>query len=175
MASEKLTALCARCGIPFQVGRTKRFCGKSCWSPGLAARFWPKVDKRGPDECWPWRASLKSNGRGQIGINQKPVGAHRVAWELTFGPIPEGMDIMHSCDNPPCCNPAHLSPGTHQENMADMAKKNRGTSKLNDDDVLLIRRAGSLKAAVALMGGKACQSTIHYALSGHTWKHLPMV
>lgn len=62
----------------------------------LEERFWAKVDKRGPNECWPWLASLNC-GYGQIGLNHRPIIAHRLAYELLIGPIPEGMDLDHLC------------------------------------------------------------------------------
>ena len=90
-------------------------------------RFWARVKKT--EECWIWTGNI-ARGYGQI--SQKVNGswrirrAHRISFEMASGqPIPEGMEVMHSCDNPSCVNPAHLSLGTHFDNMRDMAAKGR--------------------------------------------------
>jgi hypothetical protein len=90
-------------------------------------RFWSKVDKSaGPDACWPWLAYKGKGGYGRCGGFEPEVLAHRIAWILANGPLEPGNDIRHkTCDNPPCCNPAHLEPGTHAQNMADMVSRGR--------------------------------------------------
>lgn len=95
----------------------------------VEARFWAKVDVRGPDECWEWQASTTSSGYGQIMVNARPrriTRAHRLSWTIANGPIPSGMVVCHRCDNPPCVNPAHLFVATQQDNIADMVRKGRG-------------------------------------------------
>lgn len=91
-------------------------------------RFWPKVDVAG--RCWEWRGTRNNNGYGlfQIGLggSKRCVAAHRMAWILTNGPIPDGLHVLHHCDNPPCCNPWHLFLGDHAANMADKKAKGRG-------------------------------------------------
>lgn len=86
------------------------------------ADFWSRVDVRGPDECWPWMNAKTPNGYGTVYFGGRMVGAHRVSWELTHGPIPDGLFVLHHCDNPPCCNPAHLFTGTHTDNVRDMRR-----------------------------------------------------
>lgn len=101
----------------------------------LAERFWAKVDKVDASGCWLWTAGKDAYGYGvfQAGptIRGSHVGrakAHRVAWELTNGPIPSGLGVLHRCDNPSCVNPSHLFVGTQAENMRDMDAKGRRVS-----------------------------------------------
>lgn len=83
----------------------------------LAERFWPKVDKRGPDECWPWIGAVnKQTGYGQIYDGRVMIGAHRAVYLLEVGPIPDGMTLDHRCNRRTCVNPTHLSPCTTQVN-----------------------------------------------------------
>ena len=91
-------------------------------------RFWTKVRMGGSDECWNWTASVipgRGGGYGRFGIAQKVFYAHRVAWEFVNGEVPDGLSVLHTCDNPSCCNPAHLFLGTQSDNMRDMWMKRR--------------------------------------------------
>lgn len=95
----------------------------------VQARFWAKVDRRGPDDCWEWLGGRGSTdntyGRASISHNvTRP--AHQVAWEIRNGrPFPEGKVACHSCDNPICVNPAHIWPGSQAENLLDCRMKGR--------------------------------------------------
>lgn len=93
------------------------------WLP-TEQRFWGKVDKRGEDECWPWKGFISPDGYARITIAKKMILAHRAAFFFFYGRWPEPCG-MHTCDFRACCNPHHIVEGTHQENMADMATKGR--------------------------------------------------
>lgn len=77
------------------------------------------------DECWSWRGSKHKFGYGWFRVNGKTMLAHRVAYELARGPLPQGSVILHTCDNPECTNPDHLARGTHADNVADKLSKGR--------------------------------------------------
>lgn len=93
----------------------------------LAEKMDAYVDRSaGPSGCWPWTRTRTADGYGRITDGPKQRAAHRVAYMLATGEqVPGEIEVMHSCDNPPCCNPAHLSTGTHLENMGDMSRRDR--------------------------------------------------
>lgn len=143
--------------------------------------FWEKVDQRGPDECWPWTGAIYAHHYGAIYWGRRMTYAHRVAYHLATGQDPAGKVVRHRCDNPPCCNPAHLEIGTHADNSRDRVERgrqSRGTrrpdAKLTEEDVLEIRRrvaAGASQAAVARDYGVG-QPTVSKIIRRTRWKHV---
>lgn len=149
-------------------------------------RLWEKtLHQLGPDVCWPWLGPRMRQGYGSIWIRHGVTAlTHRVAWELTYGPIPDGLCVMHTCDNPPCCNPAHLRLGTVADNNADKQAKGRaksargelnGHARITEGDVLEMRarrRAGEPNKSIAQSFGVPYY-VVWGAVTGRTWKHLP--
>lgn len=97
-------------------------------------RFWSKVKVTTLDGCWEWQASRTPLGYGQFGLKSKLKISSRVAWELTYGDIPEGLHVCHRCDNPPCCNPEHLFLGTNHENVRDSLNKGRRSPRKGENN-----------------------------------------
>lgn len=93
-------------------------------------RFWERVDRSGgPGACHPWTRAKTPRGYGAVTWHNRSQRAHRMAWIITYGPIPAGLNVLHRCDNPPCCNSAHLFLGTAADNNADMRAKGRWKRK----------------------------------------------
>lgn len=172
------------CPMHYQRWRLR---GDPLWEPKPLAtpeeRFWSAVEKS--DDCWTWKRAL-NHVRGGYGCfnagGRKMIGAHRFSWTLHYGPIPEGLFVLHRCDNPPCVRPDHLFLGTHAENMADMEAKGRRPvgerayqAKLTDADVVAIRNAadaGERHADIAKRYGTG-RSHISQIAGGTTWTHIP--
>ena len=144
--------------------------------------FWGAAKPNG--DCLEWQRSKSIGGYGQIRYKGRREGAHRVAYELTHGPIPDGMFVLHYCDNPSCINPKHLWVGTAKENTHDMLAKGRhqnadskgeknGRSKLTDEDVRWIRDLAHLgpKRLGQIFG--VYRSSISKIVSRETWRHIP--
>lgn len=147
----------------------------------LAERFWEKVDKSG--DCWLWTGTIQHSGYGVLKIDGKTIRAHRCAWELENGPIPDGMVVMHICDNRRCVRVAHLELGTQLANIADRGTKGRQSrgaksakAKLTEADVIEIRRRytkeyGATMALATEYG--VHRSTIEAIVLRKTWRHIP--
>jgi hypothetical protein len=155
------------------------------YSPAVAQRFWSKVNRSAPDDCWLWTASTQRGGYGQISINGKPEIASRVSFRLEYGEIPEGMFVCHWCDNPLCVNPAHLFLGTPADNIHDMDGKGRrvvapqlgsrhGCARLNEQQVAQIKAriaAGEFQNRLAIEFG-VTPGAINHIAKARQWKHV---
>ena len=149
----------------------------------LEDRFWSHVKKGKPDDCWEWTAGKNSDGYGYIGVEGKMVRAHRLSWEIHNGPIPEGMQILHYCDNPGCVNPFHLFLGSNADNVRDKTEKGRqshqygeenGYAKLTEQNIHEIRNlltVGYPQAEIA-REYEVSQTTICSINTGECWAWL---
>lgn len=147
----------------------------------LAERFWDRVAVGDPEECWPWTGPTFGMGYGHVAQRKDSKGTHRVAYELANGPIPKGLLVRHTCDNPPCCNPAHLLLGTPADNMRDRTERNRAPvgskcviARLVESDiprVFELRAQGMTVRAIGREFGVS-GGTISAVLNRKTWKHV---
>lgn len=119
---------------------SRLYCSVSCRNKSsipvpLHLRFWKYVEKALPGECWRWVGVTDEHGYGKLTMpyGQSPIKAHRLSWEMHFGPIPEGAGILHTCDNPNCTNPEHLVPGDQKENMQQASARKRLNPRSQDN------------------------------------------
>lgn len=150
----------------------------------LSKRFWAKVIKAGPDDCWLWKGSTDGGGygkiRGSAESHYKTSRAHRIAYELVHGTVPNSLHVLHSCDNRACANPAHLFLGTNAENVDDRVNKGRSAdvkgeknvkAKLTEIQVLYIRSLSGTQNSIAMRFGVST-STIWGIRNRKSWKHI---
>jgi hypothetical protein len=172
-------------------GQPRKYCkghsnAKTPVYKDIIRRFWAKVSIKGPDDCWPYKFGKGRRGYGRTlkeNHGHKLYVASRLAWEFTNGPILGGLNALHKCDNPPCCNPKHLFLGTHQDNAIDKINKGRGrnlkgslvpVSKIKEQDAIDIRilhKQGILQKDLATQYG-LCRQSISDILCQRTWKHV---
>lgn len=194
-----------RFNIPY--GRCKKCQNAACMARPITdvpitearvSQFWSFVEK-GNDQydCWMWKGRTFKGGYGTYNRLGSETTAHRIAWLLVNGPIPKGLEAMHICDNPGCCNPSHIRLGTHSENMQDCVDKGRiakgdrngarihpdskprgsqnHKSKLTEKDIPTIRLllANHVPQRKIAKRYGVDSKTIHAISSGRTWKHVP--
>jgi hypothetical protein len=157
-------------------------------------RFWSMLNKT--DTCWLWTGGQNRNGYGQWSFRSRPTVTHRIAWMLTHGPIPEGMQVLHRCDVRLCCNPDHLFLGTTADNMRDKTEKGRqvrgeahwarsqpekvrrgetnNKAKLTDETVLSLRaryKAGGISYRKLAVEYGLNRTTVLRILQRKLWAH----
>lgn len=159
--------------------------------PGFVERFWAKVARRGPDECWLWTGADNGVGYGMMGVFRRPRLAHRISWIIANGEPPDlpgyhGACILHRCDVPACVNPTHLFLGTVSDNHADMRRKGRavptrgernGRALLTEAQVHEARDRFSRGERVCDLARsyRVPHSAMWQAIHARNWKHLPTI
>lgn len=154
------------------------------WPLSPQQRFWSNVNKSHPDSCWEWQGVINSNGYGTLKVGQRAWLATRLLWTWLHGEIPQGMCVLHKCDNPPCVNPDHLFLGTRKDNYDDMVAKGRlnrargehqGSAKMTADKVRELRRLYEKegKTQIEISGIMGIhQTTVSRIIERRTWKHV---
>ena len=179
------TRICPICDKSFEdlVSQIGVYCSRDCADKAkvqdIATRFWTKVDKSG--ECWFWSAGVGTDGYAKFWYNGTSTHASRAAYELTFGPIPDGLQVCHHCDTPRCVRPEHLFLGTNFDNAQDMVEKHRSAigvrhpnAKLTEQSVIEIRRRYDAGIRISeLMQSFGLSHGGIYAVVHHvTWRHI---
>lgn len=140
----------------------------------IQRKIWPEP----MSGCWLWSGSTMWSGYGRVCIGRKNAYVHRVVWVEVHGPIPDGLQVLHRCDNPPCCNPDHLFLGTSADNVADKLAKGRDRSgrPLTESTVLDIRAAYGTGRTTQLALARyydVHMGTISRIVLRKSWRHLP--
>jgi hypothetical protein len=159
----------------------RRSSKSSMLTPEERERFWKKVDVRGPDECWLWTAGCIPSGYGSFHLRGRTCYPHRIAWVEANGPVPDGLEVMHSCDVRHCVNPGHLSVGTGAENIRQMIERGRqvtlrgdahGSSKITEEQVRAIRTARGLTQSELAREFEISQGHVSDIIRRKKWAHL---
>ena len=144
-------------------------------------RFWNRVLIKRSSTCWPFQGAINKGGYGKSSIDGRKTSAHRVAYEIAIGIIPQGNIVCHTCDNPLCCNPNHLFLGTHKTNAEDRNRKGRqasgssnGKTKLTVDEVKEIK--SRLQNGESAMNISKSYNVHNYTIGnikrGITWRNI---
>jgi hypothetical protein len=184
---------CEFCGVVFErppgwpapAWRRTRFCSIACGAKGRGKHklntldeFFDAAIPEPNSGCWLWTGTLHRDGYGQISIGGKVHRAHRLAYEVVAGPVPDGLGVLHRCDVRCCVNPDHLYAGTPAENSADAVRRGRVTrgtlsphAKLTDDDVRTIRSSTQSIADIAQRFGVSTP-VVRKIRNGSQWRHV---
>lgn len=151
----------------------------------LREAFFAHLTPGEQDECWIWPSCKTKNGYGLFTFKNKKYYAHRVSYEIYYGPFDKRMDVLHKCDIPACCNPSHLWTGTAKENADDMISKGRGrhksfpgelhhAAKLTEEQVKEIRKLADLgvnQTKIGIIFGVS-QTTVTQIKCRRVWAHI---
>lgn len=187
---------CERCGKPTPHANAI-YCSNECSYASRTGdpseRFWPRVQRT--EGCWFWTGYINAYGYGRFSIRRRTYMAHRVSYELTYGAIPDGLDVCHHCDNRPCVRPDHLFVGTRADNLNDMYQKGRRSigsrhsaaligrvprgeghyrHKITEEQVRIIKSesaAGVTRAALARRFN-ITRTAVIKVVRGTRWKHI---
>lgn len=200
MGNDWMVKICVQCGKPFtknDLATPHNFkrqvrCSAACmhaskkYTPEqAAAAFWRRVDKNGPNGCWVWQGYCQRFGHGWLGHRGL---AHRYAWELLRGPLPQGKCLLHHCDNPPCVNPDHLYIGDRRDNTRDRVKRGRhARGEATRRNKLTAEQVQEIRARFRKEGGRRQSRSnarelaaeydvttlaVNAIIAGRTWRHL---
>lgn len=145
-------------------------------------RFWSKVNIKSDTECWEWTGSKSKKGYGLFDARCGESRAHRVSWMFSFGNVPNGVFVLHSCDNPSCVNPNHLFLGSAKDNTQDMIRKSRDSligsknsqAKLSEVSIVEIKTLYQSGISISKISSlfNVVYETIWDIVNGNTWKHI---
>lgn len=213
-APHRISVACLQCGTSFESWPSRlesgrgRYCSKRCSATANVSHlpirvakptpqkpprrprsetFWQSIDASGgSNACWPWIRARNNTGYGITSF--RPIRsklAHRIAWIITNGPIPDTLNVLHQCDNPPCCNPSHLFTGSQADNNWDKIRKGRhrtpdmrGASnpaaRLTEDDVRAIRTLRASGASYPSLGARfgISKTMVRNIVLRRAWSHV---
>lgn len=169
-------------GLFYEKGQPFKYCPGHAGAT-LEERFWSRVDRCGPDDCWEWQAGARY-GYGRLSFRNETIPVHRYSFELAYGPIPDGMYVCHRCGNKRCVNPAHLYAGTAADNNRDTVNQGRcnprrgkhaATAKITEDDARAIRAVyaqGSISMQTIANRYGLCAVSVWAIIRRKNWKHV---
>lgn len=190
---------CKFCKKVFEAYQIAKYCSRSCTAKANYKRLafdWDDLNYEQKKErlrksyeekviktegCWDWKGKIHPTGYILITFNKKKILAHRASWWLHIGEIPEGIHVLHTCDNRKCTNPEHLFLGTEKDNAVDRQKKNRGQKgithnkcKLTEENVREIKQLLHVGLSCTKLARKfsVTDAAIWFIKEGWTWKHV---